>query len=219
MSKLLISKFILPAVLFISGISTASAALQCSAQPSCADLGYGKSDVSGCTDYIYCPFDTSYKKCVTPHSADNSCSTYALDGCPENADCDYCAIAYKIVGCDSGYTLQNNSCVCATSCTNTISLSDVPTNATPIYKKCIACDVNTLILTGWKCKTGYVQVGSTCQEAYADCESAGYLDVRKPDAYCTPKNIYLINGTTKTCYADCYCRLGEKQDGECLAEI
>ena len=61
MSKLLINKLVLPVVLLVLSIGTASAALQCGAQPSCADLGYSKTHISGCTDYIYCPFDTSYK--------------------------------------------------------------------------------------------------------------------------------------------------------------
>lgn len=31
----------------------------------CETLGYSKDDVSGCDHYLYCPFDTSYKRCVT----------------------------------------------------------------------------------------------------------------------------------------------------------
>ena len=31
----------------------------------CETLGYSKDNVSGCEHYLYCPFDTSYKRCVT----------------------------------------------------------------------------------------------------------------------------------------------------------
>ena len=30
----------------------------------CETLGYSKDDVSGCEHYLYCPFDTAYKRCV-----------------------------------------------------------------------------------------------------------------------------------------------------------
>ncbi|MBE6450840.1 MAG: DUF1566 domain-containing protein [Alphaproteobacteria bacterium] len=30
----------------------------------CKTLGYSNQDVSGCTNYLYCPFNTNYKRCV-----------------------------------------------------------------------------------------------------------------------------------------------------------
>jgi len=30
----------------------------------CETLGYSSEDVDGCTNYLYCPFNTNYKKCV-----------------------------------------------------------------------------------------------------------------------------------------------------------
>ncbi len=30
----------------------------------CTTLGFSKSDTAGCSHYIYCPFDSSYKRCV-----------------------------------------------------------------------------------------------------------------------------------------------------------
>lgn len=213
MSKLLINKLVLPVVLLVLSIGTASAALQCGAKPSCADLGYSKTHVSGCTDYIYCPFDTSYKKCVTARTANNRCNNFALNDCPANANCDYCATAYKIVGCDSGYTLKNNTCVCATSCTNKISQSAIPANATAVTESCTACDVSTNIITDWKCNTGYTKVGSRCELAYASCESAGYLSSKVTNATCQSYTIYLTNGTQKTCYSNCTCNEGFELSG------
>lgn len=44
----------------------AYAAMDCNNQPSCTTLGYSKENVADCASdgYIFCPFDTSYKKCV-----------------------------------------------------------------------------------------------------------------------------------------------------------
>ena len=214
MSKLLINKLVLPVVLLVLSIGTASAALQCGAQPSCADLGYSKTHISGCTDYIYCPFDTSYKKCVTARTANNRCNSFTLNDCPANANCDYCATAYKIVGCDDGYTLKNNSCVCATSCTNKINQSDIPTNASAITESCTACDVSANIITGWKCDTGYTKVGNLCELTYANCEQAGYRSSKVTNASCQSPTIYLTDGTQKTCYDKCECPSGYNIEGD-----
>lgn len=208
MSKSLISQFILPVILLGLSIGTAFAALQCGTQPSCADLGYSKASLTGCADIIYCPFDTSYKKCVTPKSADDQCGAYGLNSCPANANCDYCATAYKIVGCDSGYTLTNNTCVCATSCANKISQSSIPANATATTQSCTACGVTSNIIVGWKCNTGYTQIGARCELATSDCESAGLLSQAVTNANCDSHTIYLTNGTQKTCYSNCSCKDG-----------
>ena len=213
MSRLLLNKLVLTAALLILSISAASAALQCGAKPSCVDLGYSKTHISGCTEYIYCPFDTSYKKCVTARTANNRCNNFALNDCPANANCDYCATAYKIVGCDSGYTLKNNTFVCATACTNKISQSAIPADATAVTESCTACDVSTNIITDWKCNTGYTKVGSRCELTYDSCEKAGYLTSQVVNANCQSHTIYLTNGTQKTCYDKCLCSGGFFQIG------
>ena len=46
-------------------INPAYAALNCTEQPTCSELGYKKTLDSNCEDYILCPFDTNYKACVS----------------------------------------------------------------------------------------------------------------------------------------------------------
>lgn len=54
--------FVLQGVLLSS--SALAASLNCNGHISCTDLGYSKNDVSGCTNYLYCPFDNAYKVCL-----------------------------------------------------------------------------------------------------------------------------------------------------------
>lgn len=61
-------------------IGSAQAALKCTIQPSCASLGYTQTDTENCESYLYCPFDTSYKKCVSvPVEEDNPCDIKTYD--------------------------------------------------------------------------------------------------------------------------------------------
>ena len=46
---------------FILLSNSAYAALNCTTQPTCQQLGYSKSDIDGCQNYLYCPFDKNYK--------------------------------------------------------------------------------------------------------------------------------------------------------------
>ena len=97
--------------------SSAGCASNTTAAGDCATLGYSKDNVDGCEHYLYCPFDTSYKRCVASEKID--CSDYPFEECPEGANCSACGIGtdifYKIDACKSGYTLSGNSCV-AKSC-------------------------------------------------------------------------------------------------------
>lgn len=54
--------------------STASGcASNANAAGDCTTLGYETADVSGCSHYIYCPFDTSYKRCTS--ITETTCAT------------------------------------------------------------------------------------------------------------------------------------------------
>ena len=97
--------------------SSAGCASNTTAAGDCATLGYSKDNVDGCEHYLYCPFDTSYKRCVASEKID--CSDYPFEECPEGANCSACGIGtdifYKIDFCEEGYELSNNTCT-ATSC-------------------------------------------------------------------------------------------------------
>ena len=76
----------------------------------CAALGYTDSAETECSSYIFCPFDLSYKKCLS-----SGCKAQGYDietadktSCPFGAACDYCddpsgKIYAKITGCVSGF--------------------------------------------------------------------------------------------------------------------
>ena len=66
---------------FILISNSAYAALNCTTQPTCQQLGYSKSDIDGCQNYLYCPFDKNYKACIQLESQEESgyCSSGKLD--------------------------------------------------------------------------------------------------------------------------------------------
>ncbi len=81
---------------------------------NCETLGYYTSDVANCGHYIYCPFDTSYKRCTTLKNS-SDCSDYPLTKCPDNGICNKCPTdeTYKkLTGCKSGYTLNATKTAC-----------------------------------------------------------------------------------------------------------
>ena len=73
----------------------------------CAALGYSKNSVTNCAEYIYCPFDTSYKACAKYNDE------FTLDECPDNGICDG---KYKFNSCKSGYYKSGTKCLPTSSC-------------------------------------------------------------------------------------------------------
>ncbi len=120
---------------------TSSCASNTTAAGDCETLGYSTSDVDNCEHYLYCPFDTSYKRCVTQSETSETvedCSDYTLESCPTGAICDICyqtsesgGIAYfkryyKITSCEEGYTETTNLTTGAITCTeNGFNLGDL----------------------------------------------------------------------------------------------
>ena len=115
---------------FILISNSAYAALNCTTQPTCEQFGYSKSVDANCDDYILCPFDTSYKKCInnTTISINNeACAGFPLLWCPANAECFSCTsgnpqyggyVRYKIRGCNSGFMLTDDSRCVHTTCSH-----------------------------------------------------------------------------------------------------
>ena len=79
--------------------SSAGCASNTTAAGDCATLGYSKDNVDGCEHYLYCPFDTSYKRCVSSEEID--CATL---GFTQENKSEWCG---NVVSCpmDSSYTL------------------------------------------------------------------------------------------------------------------
>ena len=131
---------------FILISNSAYAALNCTTQPTCEQFGYSKSVDANCDDYILCPFDTSYKKCITGKV---DCAEL---GFTQDDKSEWCN---KIVTCqtDSSYTL----CAATENCDD-FTLSKCPTGA-----NCSSCGIGTDV--SYKvdsCKEGYKLSGNTC---------------------------------------------------------
>ena len=119
MSKFFNFKIALPVAISVIGSGSALAALNCTTQPTCEQLGYSKTVDSNCEDYILCPFDTSYKACTK--IGEVRCADYPFEKCPEGASCISCdngtSLVYKVDSCDTsnGYVFDGKTCffVCA----------------------------------------------------------------------------------------------------------
>ena len=149
------SAFALSCVNDYGGSSSCAGSTQ--AAGDCTTLGYFKNNVDGCEHYLYCPFDTSYKRCVSL-----DCTTYTLSSCPSGAtSCASCqsgsSTKYKINGCKSGYVVSDNTCV-TNPCTG-YPLTSCPSGAT----SCSSCQSGSS--TKYKingCKSGYIVSDNTC---------------------------------------------------------
>ena len=117
MSKFLNFKIALPVAILVMGSGSASAALNCTTQPTCTELGYSKSKVEGCESYVLCPFDTSYMACTKYGEGQCSngyaktvadCGTsgssgWTLGTAEDSAGCYQCTAKT----CPTGYTAGN----------------------------------------------------------------------------------------------------------------
>ncbi len=97
---------------------------------NCADLGYSKNLVASCEEYVYCPFDLSYKKCTKYMSKYSS-------SCPSHATCSQ---KYVVTGCKDGYTMMTKSDG-TVSCTIPLNPSSCPTGYYKTIKE--ACTSST----------------------------------------------------------------------------
>ena len=198
MAAVLLSSTSALAAACFDGSSTSCATSNAS---DCLALGYSKDDVVGCKHYLLCPFDTSYKACVTQKYADP---------------------------CEDGYVFINGECVKAyASCEDAgWKYSSIPAN--------MHCDASTNIyLTNGTKKTCYS--ACSCIEGYTEdasgkciqiqdtpkyksCEDAGYFSSNQ-NRNCSSSTveIQLTTGGTASCYTDCVCADGYIEDGsECV---
>ena len=147
---------------FILFSNNAYAALNCTTQPTCQQLGYSKSVDANCDDYILCPFDTSYKRCITGKI---DCSGYPLTKCPVNADCDECddgtGTKFKITACNSKYAdaIAPDGLKCMASCdTHYVSENRPALTYCPPLADCYTCTDGVKIYNVLDfCWDGYVE--------------------------------------------------------------
>ena len=148
------SAFALSCVNDYGGSSSCAGSTQ--AAGDCTTLGYFKNNVDGCEHYLYCPFDTAYKRCVSL-----DCTTYTLSSCPSGAtSCSSCqsgsSTKYKINGCKSGYVVSVNTCV-DNPCTG-FDLTSCPANG--FCSSCLSGTANKYKLNS--CSSEYKLSGDSC---------------------------------------------------------
>ena len=120
----------------------------------CTTLGYSKDNVSGCEHYLYCPFDTAYKRCVKEGCGDGFAKD--VSGCGKSGDKGWLLI--KTSGSECGLC-SAKQCPNPERPKNTLSCSsDECLAETGNYFGDTPCAVCTTLC----CKDGYAKVPSDC---------------------------------------------------------
>lgn len=132
-------------------LATPSSALDCK-KSDCESLGYSRDDISGCTKYVKCPFDETYKACIQ--------EDYSLTTCPENGIC-----KVKLEACDNYYRKEGNSCV--QDCPDGYELAKTSSGSIDCYKS--ACKVSST--TG---AATYVTTINGGNKIIASCDTSSY---------------------------------------------
>ena len=135
-----------------------------------------------------------------------SCSSYY-------SDCSSKCSAWK---CNSGYKQSGNSCVCATSCNNTVTSK--PANSYYTTSNCTACGVSKTINTGWACNSGYYKSGSSCLKSSSGGSSGGSSSGGGSSSFTCPSGMArrTCDGMQCCCPPGGDCSLSGVGSGKCL---
>lgn len=177
----------------VFGAHKVMAQVNCATIPDCASLGYSSTESSCNGSWLYCPFNSAYKKCV-PSSA--SCEGFTKDDktswCKTIVPCagdDTLTLCAELLTKDcSSYTLDKcgDYDVCE-------SCSDG--SGTTKYK-ITGCKNNKMIITTIKGVEG-------CYEYYDSCEDAGFYTMLDSKPCGDPSAFALsANGGFHACYAE-----------------
>lgn len=131
---------------------TAVAALNCTVQPSCSELGYSKTITASCPadKIILCPFDLSYKLCVASSCPALSCPDGWIKDLTSTAQCGAKGTSGWIIesfsfseslNCGKCQCQAENSCIWNTSNAGKGTLSNECCNGN--FKTCTNKCVNT----------------------------------------------------------------------------
>ncbi|MBQ2811522.1 MAG: hypothetical protein IJF12_05065, partial [Alphaproteobacteria bacterium] len=186
---------------------------------------YSTKDVSGCTNYLYCPFNTNYKKCVAGCEELN-CAELGYTSENKTAWCT------NVITCPNNITLTAcvGQCVYNDICIDKIdeATASMPSQFAQLqFEDCTACGQTGQVVTGWKCNDGYkyitdaynttpttsisckngiccIKCGSSymsksdatiANECYSECDSRDCVDCDMYGSNC---------GFCDACYEDCY---------------
>ena len=177
----------------VFGAHKVMAQVNCATIPDCASLGYSSTESSCNGSWLYCPFNSAYKKCV-PSSA--SCEGFTKDDktswCKTIVPCagdDTLTLCSELLTKDcSSYTLDKcgDYDVCE-------SCSDG--SGTTKYK-ITGCKNNKMIITTIKGVEG-------CYEYYDSCEDAGFYTMLDSKPCGDPSAFALsASGGFHACYAE-----------------
>lgn len=228
MSKFFNFKIALPVAISVIGSGSALAALNCTTQPTCEQLGYSKTVDSNCEDYILCPFDTSYKKCITGKvdctglgftQEDKSGWCGNVITCPTDASYTLCAEAFENP-CPNGYDSRPTSVAdCGEQGSNGWTFSTqiitgnsgenitcgkcTPKTCSGYYEQYQSVsDCGTSGSNGWKFASCYAGEELRGKCTAKTCSSYGYMDSQKDDYLCK-KTSSLYKGDYKSICYDC----------------
>lgn len=193
MSKFLLNKIALPVAIIFMSIGSAGAALNCTNQPTCAELGYSTANVDNCESYVLCPFDKAYKAC-TKVSEKVDCSNFTHASCPSEAEaCTACGtgtdVKYQIASCKEGYS--------------PLKMENIQTGTSYIT----GCTINSC--SGYN--LSYCPTGGTCSTCMSGTTKKYKLDkcnspyvAKDGGCYnCSDMKTKLTNSAKHTYYAEC----------------
>ena len=198
--------------------SASGCASNANAAGDCTTLGYATADVSGCSHYIYCPFDTAYKRCTNAVETACATGTYKTKSECETANPDAWKCTLNSAGCYEPKTLtkicpigtyqtkeeceksggngflqlcKENSNGCWAPKNPTVSCSGYTLSKCPANGVCSACssDKSKLKLTG--CNTNYyldTDKCVSCASAKSSLESEAKLAANSWLTCCTAPN-------------------------------
>ncbi len=128
---LLVNMLIFPAYskTCVGDLANADCTTEAGSGEDCAELGYSKVEVAGCTKYILCPFNTDYKACVANvtseykdciargYNSDDKSSWCVKDyiiTCPYSKDMTACTkVSSRAFSCENlGFTEEDKSSWC-----------------------------------------------------------------------------------------------------------
>jgi len=181
MSKFLNKKIALPVAIIMLSSGGAFAALNCTTQPSCTDLGYSKTIDANCESSVSCPFDTSYKACIKYGTAEKP-ATCADGYAKVVADCGTSGARGWTLG-----TLDSSGCgkCTAKKCLNAV-------DSCPEHAMCSLCYTGDTVVSQFgNCMDGYVEAVSLSGEH--SCMEKPTVDL-EPDNWPTVLKVR-ISGT------------------------
>lgn len=195
----------------VFGAHKVMAQVNCATIPDCASLGYSSTESSCNGSWLYCPFNSAYKKCV-PSSA--SCEGFTKDDktswcktiVPCAGDSSLTLCADLIENDCSEFTLDN--CSPNGICDRCYSKGTVKFK----IKSCIGKRVHTTI-----------NGEEGCHRYYDNCEEAGFFTMAD-DKPCGEPSAYAVsaNGGQHSCYAEeciiCKTTCSEEQTPSCMQQ-